>query len=65
MKKKKKKDVFQTGLYLTQHNKNKKNKKKIKKKKFKLNISESFTLSLQGDVREYINTVYYGTFHIL
>jgi len=57
MKKKKKKDVLQTGLYLTQHKKN--------KKKFKLKISESYILSLQGDVREYIDTVYYGTFHIL
>jgi hypothetical protein len=61
MKKKKKKDVLQTGLYLTQHKK----KKKKKKKKLKIKISESSTLSLQGDVREYIDTVYYGTFHIL
>jgi hypothetical protein len=38
---------------------------KKKKKKFNLEISESSTLSLQGDVREYINTIYYGTLHIL
>jgi hypothetical protein len=32
---------------------------KKKKKKIKLKISESFTLSLQEDVREYINTIYW------
>jgi hypothetical protein len=35
------------------------------KKKIKLKISKSSTLSLQGDVREYIDTVYYSTLHIL
>jgi ATP/ADP translocase len=43
----------------------KKKKKKKKKKKIKLKISESFTLSLQENVREYINTINYGTLHIL
>jgi hypothetical protein len=53
--KKKKKVVLQIGLYPTQH----------KEKEVKLKISESSTLSLQGDVREYIDTVYYSTLHIL
>jgi hypothetical protein len=35
------------------------------KKIIKLKISESSTLSLQGNVRKYIDTVYYGTLHIL
>jgi hypothetical protein len=35
-----------------------------KRKKITLKILEFSTLSLQGDIREYIDTVYYGTFHI-
>jgi hypothetical protein len=50
-RRRKKKAILQIGLYLTQQ------LKKKKKKKIKLKISESSTLSLQGDVREYIDTV--------
>jgi len=46
-----------------------KKKKKIKKKKIKTNKQTQdfriFYLEFAGDVREYIDTVYYGTLHIL
>jgi len=46
-----------------------KKKKKRKKKKRKTNKQTQdfriFYLEFAGDVREYIDTVYYGTLHIL
>jgi hypothetical protein len=72
-KKKKKKHLAHSWLEEEEEGRRRRRRKLFSKlgyirpniKKKKLKISESSTLSLQGDVREYIDTIYYGTLHIL